>query len=171
MQLSSGGVWWPLLLSTLAGLSTSIGGLIAINLFPDESTLAFLLGTAVGVMSTVSVAELWVHKAIEHSNWLGITAAVAAGAVVFAVVDPLLPKPVEPQQLLAAKDSTQVMPALLAGLPTLHVCSIAAASLGSTAAVHTNWPTHRLQQAIMACTRLIVPVCVPPVWRRRVRSH
>lgn len=104
------GVWWPLLLSTLAGLSTSIGGLIAINLSPDESTLAFLLGSAVGVMSTVSIAELWVHKAIAHSNWLGITAAVAAGGVVFAVLDPLLPKPVEHQHhpQLQQKTSQQV---------------------------------------------------------------
>jgi zinc transporter ZupT len=106
--LPTGGVWWPLLLSTFAGLSTSIGGLIAINLSPDESTLAFLLGSAVGVMSTVSIAELWVHKAVEHSNWLGISIAVAAGGVVFAVLDPLLPKPVEPHTLLQQKTSQQV---------------------------------------------------------------
>lgn len=97
-------MWWPLLLSTLAGLSTSIGGLIAINLSPDESTLAFLLGSAVGVMSTVSIAELWWHKALAH-GWLGITTAVAAGGVLFAVLDPLLPKPVESLQ---EKDSFQV---------------------------------------------------------------
>jgi zinc transporter ZupT len=106
--LPTGGVWWPLLLSTFAGLSTSIGGLIAINLSPGESTLAFLLGSAVGVMSTVSIAELWVHKAVEHSNWLGISIAVAAGGVVFAVLDPLLPKPVEPHTLLQQKTSQQV---------------------------------------------------------------
>lgn len=105
--ISSGGVWWPLLLSTLAGLSTSIGGLIAINLSPDESTLAFLLGSAVGVMSTVSIAELWWHKAVQHSNWLGITTAVLAGGVVFAVLDPLLPKPVEPQNLVQDKACQQ----------------------------------------------------------------
>jgi len=38
-------LWWPLLLSLLAGMSTSIGGLIAVTLSPDEGTLAFLLGT------------------------------------------------------------------------------------------------------------------------------
>jgi len=92
----------------LSGLSTSIGAIIAINLSPDEATLAFLLGSAVGVMSTVSIAELWVHKAMEHSNWLGITAAVAAGGVVFAILDPLLPKPVEPQHVLQEKDYQQV---------------------------------------------------------------
>lgn len=98
MQLASQGIGWPLLLATLAGLSTSIGGLIAVQLSPCEQTLAFLLGSAIGVMSTVSVAELWVHKALAHNNWLGITAAVVAGGVLFAILDPLLPKPVEPQQ-------------------------------------------------------------------------
>lgn len=38
-------IWWPLLLSTLAGLSTTIGGLIAVSFAPSEGTLAFLLGT------------------------------------------------------------------------------------------------------------------------------
>jgi hypothetical protein len=86
------GIWWPLLLSTFAGLSTSLGALIAINLSPNEATLAFLLGSAIGVMGTVSVAELWVHKAIEHSNWVGVTAALLVGGAVFALLDPLLPK-------------------------------------------------------------------------------
>lgn len=36
---------FPVLLSLLAGLSTSIGGVIAVTLTPDEGTLAFLLGT------------------------------------------------------------------------------------------------------------------------------
>jgi zinc transporter ZupT len=44
--------------------------------------------------------ELWWHKAVEQSNWLGISMAVAAGAMLFAVLDPLVPKPPEPQQLL-----------------------------------------------------------------------
>lgn len=101
-------IWWPLFLSVIAGLSTSIGGLISINLSHNEATLAFLLGSAVGVMGTVSVAELWIRKAVEHQAWLGISAAVAAGAVVFAVLDPLLPKPVEPQHLLLQdKDCNQ----------------------------------------------------------------
>ncbi|WIA16503.1 hypothetical protein OEZ85_013182 [Tetradesmus obliquus] len=85
-------IWWPLLLSTLAGLSTTIGGLIAVSFAPSEGTLAFLLGTAIGVMATVSGVELWWHSAAEQHDILGITAAVAAGAVLFAVLDPLLPK-------------------------------------------------------------------------------
>jgi hypothetical protein len=43
--MNTGAIWWPLLLSTLAGLSTAIGGLIAVSFAPSEGTLAFLLGT------------------------------------------------------------------------------------------------------------------------------
>eukprot|EP00879_Flechtneria_rotunda_P010568 GHRR01011048.1.p1 GENE.GHRR01011048.1~~GHRR01011048.1.p1 ORF type:complete len:142 (+),score=42.01 GHRR01011048.1:196-621(+) len=94
------GVGWPLLLSTLAGLSTSIGAVLAVCRVPDEATLAFLLGTAVGVMTTVSAAELWVRTALEQGDWLGISASVAAGVGVFAVLDPLLPKPPDPTLLV-----------------------------------------------------------------------
>jgi hypothetical protein len=47
---------------------------------------------AIGVMATVSAVELWWHSAVEQHDFLGISAAVAAGAVLFAVLDPLLPK-------------------------------------------------------------------------------
>lgn len=106
-------VWWPLLLSTAAGLSTSIGGVIAISLAPDEATLAFLLGSAVGVMSTVSIVELWLHKALQHASWFGITAAVAAGAMAFAILDPLLPKTVEHPHSLQEKCKHQVCVAFI----------------------------------------------------------
>jgi hypothetical protein len=43
--MDSSGLVWPVALSLLAGLSTSIGGIIAVTLSPDEGTLAFLLGT------------------------------------------------------------------------------------------------------------------------------
>jgi hypothetical protein len=57
---------------------------------PSDASLAFLLGTAMGVMGTVSLLELWVRNALDnHPLW--ITAAVAAGAAVFCAVDPLLP--------------------------------------------------------------------------------
>lgn len=46
---ASSGIWWPLLLSTLAGLSTAVGGLMAVSFNSNPSTLAFLLGTGKGV--------------------------------------------------------------------------------------------------------------------------
>lgn len=33
---------------------------------PDNALLAFLLGTATGVMSTLSIVELWLNNAIEN---------------------------------------------------------------------------------------------------------
>lgn len=58
----------------------------------------------------VQLLESWVlcHAlscgGTRHNNsWPGITAAVAAGAVVFALLDPLLPKPAE-HELLPAHD-------------------------------------------------------------------
>jgi hypothetical protein len=47
-DMDSSAVLWPVVLSLLAGLSTSIGGVIAVTLSPDEGTLAFLLGTGGG---------------------------------------------------------------------------------------------------------------------------
>lgn len=44
-DLSNDDIVWPVALSLLAGLSTSIGGIIAVALTPGESTLAFMLGT------------------------------------------------------------------------------------------------------------------------------
>lgn len=33
---------------------------------PDNAALAFLLGTAIGVMATLSVIEMWLNNALEH---------------------------------------------------------------------------------------------------------
>jgi hypothetical protein len=63
---------------------------------------------AIGVMATVSGAELWWHKAVQRQDWLGVTLAVAAGAAAFALLDPLLPKPPEPHHLLLDEADKQV---------------------------------------------------------------
>ena len=82
---------YALLLSLLAGLATSVGGLRAVWRKPDQKLLAFLLGTAVGVMATLSVVELYVKNVLEN-GFVGITLATACGAMVYVVVEPLLPK-------------------------------------------------------------------------------
>jgi ZIP family zinc transporter len=82
---------YALLLSLLAGLATTVGGLIAVWRKPDQKLLAFLLGTAVGVMATLSVVELYVKNVLEN-GFVGITLATACGAMVYVVVEPLLPK-------------------------------------------------------------------------------
>ncbi len=79
-----------LLLSTLAGLSTSIGGAIAIVKKPGNDLLSFLLGIAIGVMATLSVLEMWLHNAVEHGP-VAITAATAAGVALYYAAQPYFP--------------------------------------------------------------------------------
>ena len=79
-----------LLLSTLAGLSTSIGGAIAIVKKPGNDLLSFLLGVAIGVMATLSVLEMWLHNAAEHGP-AAITAATAAGVALYYAAQPYFP--------------------------------------------------------------------------------
>ena len=79
-----------LLLSTLAGLSTSIGGAIAIVKKPGNDLLSFLLGIAIGVMATLSVLEMWLHNAFEHGP-IAITAATAVGVALYYIAQPYFP--------------------------------------------------------------------------------
>ena len=58
---------------------------------PDDATLAFLLGLALGVMLTLSVVELWLNNAIEN-GWLMISAANVAGILLYYCVQPLIPE-------------------------------------------------------------------------------
>ena len=82
---------YALLLSLLAGLATSVGGTIAVWKKPDQKLLAFLLGLAIGVMSCLSVVELYFKNVIEN-GFMGITLATVAGAMTYVVLEPLLPK-------------------------------------------------------------------------------
>jgi zinc transporter, ZIP family len=81
---------WALVLSTFAGLSTTIGAIIAVWRRPDDKSLAFLLGTAIGVMFTLSFLELWLHNATEN-GWPPVTTAVLSGALLYQVAQPFLP--------------------------------------------------------------------------------
>jgi hypothetical protein len=65
-----------------------------------------LLGSALGVMATVSACELWVHNAMHH-NPLLVTAAVLAGGAAFCALEPLLPK-AEPDQYLGSDGKERV---------------------------------------------------------------
>lgn len=82
---------YALLLSLLAGLATTVGGLIAVWKKPDQKMLAFLLGTAIGVMATLSIVELYVKNVIEN-GFVGVTLATGAGALLYVFLEPLLPK-------------------------------------------------------------------------------
>ena len=78
-------VLWGLLLSSLAGGSTTIGGLIGVWRRPNDSTLAFLLGVAIGVMMLLAVVEMWVHNALEHGV-LVVTVGFVAGAGLYRLL-------------------------------------------------------------------------------------
>lgn len=83
-------ILWGLLLSTLAGGSTTIGGLIGVLRRPNDSTLAFLLGVAIGVMMLLAVVEMWLHNALEHGIGV-VTIGFLAGAAAYRLLQPLLP--------------------------------------------------------------------------------
>jgi len=78
-------VLWGLLLSSLAGGSTTIGGLIGVWRRPNDSTLAFLLGVAIGVMMLLAVVEMWVHNAFEHGVFV-VTVGFVAGAGLYGLL-------------------------------------------------------------------------------------
>ena len=82
---------YALFLSFLAGLATSVGGIIAVMKKPDQKMLAFLLGTAIGVMATLSLVELYVKNLLQN-GFVEVTVAMCIGAVVYLVLEPLLPK-------------------------------------------------------------------------------
>lgn len=82
---------YALFLSLLAGLATSVGGVIAVMKKPDQKLLAFLLGTAIGVMATLSLVELYI-KNLMQNGFVGVTISMCIGAVVYMILEPLLPK-------------------------------------------------------------------------------
>eukprot|EP00198_Chlamydomonas_reinhardtii_P005322 XP_001694658.1 ZIP family transporter [Chlamydomonas reinhardtii] len=76
---------WPLALATMAGLSTSIGAVVA--------AMAALLGLALGVMACVSIVELVLRNAMSgESDPLLILAAAGAGSLAYYVAEPFFPK-------------------------------------------------------------------------------
>ena len=79
-----------LLWSTCAGLATAIGGLLAIIRRPEAGLLAFLLGTAIGVMATLSVLELFIENALENGV-VEVSIASAFGFAAYVLLEPLLP--------------------------------------------------------------------------------
>ncbi len=79
-----------LLLSTLAGLATGLGGLMAISRRPNERQLGFLMGFTAGVMlALASVGLLW--EAWDDAGFGTATIAFAAGALTMFAIDVFLP--------------------------------------------------------------------------------
>ena len=64
------GFMLPLVMSTLAGLATSLGAAVVFCLgtLPTPKQMAFTLGIAIGVMVTVSVFDLYLPTAWEFGK-------------------------------------------------------------------------------------------------------
>jgi zinc transporter, ZIP family len=79
-----------LLLSLVAGLGTSLGGLIAVLRRPGRRSFGFLMGIAAGVMISLAFLEL-VNRAWELQGYLVATIGFAAGALFMFSLDFLAP--------------------------------------------------------------------------------
>lgn len=102
-----------LLLSLLAGLATSIGGLLALHKkFLERNFLAISLATAAGAMLFVSFIEI-IPLGIESlDNQLGNEIAAAlvysmffVGALLVALIDRLIPKSLNPSEIEGREDN------------------------------------------------------------------
>ncbi|KAL6746127.1 hypothetical protein V8C86DRAFT_1569795 [Haematococcus lacustris] len=89
-MVSTDQFWWPVALSTMAGLSTGIGAVIAVVRRPSQDTMAGLLGVAMGVMATVSAVELIGRNAAHNDPFLVCGSAVA-GALAYYLAEPYFP--------------------------------------------------------------------------------
>jgi len=81
-----------LVLTTISGISTALGGLIVIFFpSPKEKSIGWLLGIAAGVMIYVSIFDL-IPEALENTSFLSFIFWSSAGFVFFHIlVDYILP--------------------------------------------------------------------------------
>ena len=96
----------PMLLTTMAGLSTGLGGLLAVLMQPDEKMLTISAGFAGGVMLTASLADLMPEAIGFYGAYLSplgcgaaIVSLLALGMLTAGLLGRLLPEDSE----LAAK--------------------------------------------------------------------
>ncbi len=75
----------PFLLTTLAGLSTALGGLLALPMRPDRRMLAAGSGFAAGVMLTASLLDLLPEALAQYAAFLPPTACGAAAGGLLAL--------------------------------------------------------------------------------------
>ena len=79
-----------IILSLLAGLGTSIGGLIAIIQKPGRKVYGLLMGITAGVMICLSFLEL-VNETWEQAGWLTAAIGFTLGAVFMFIIDHFAP--------------------------------------------------------------------------------
>ena len=109
----------PLVLTTLAGLSTGLGGLLAVLCTPTEGLLAASAGFAGGVMLTASLADLMPEALAFYGGYLSplacggaVVSLLALGMVAAGLLGRLLPD----EAALAARLDSAADPARAAAL-------------------------------------------------------
>ncbi len=100
-------LWYPILLSTIAGLSTSLGGLLVVIKKEISSRfMSFVLGLSGGVMIYISMTELLnecsaamnLHYAPKTAACF-TAAAFFGGMILIAAIDRLVPEADNPHEL------------------------------------------------------------------------
>lgn len=80
-----------LLISTLAGLATGLGGLIVVCTGkPTVKILSLILGVAAGINIVIATLEL-LPAAVEHGNLLLMCAGFTLGIIIMSSLDRLIP--------------------------------------------------------------------------------
>jgi len=79
-----------LVLSTLAGLATGLGGLIVVIKRPGKKVLGFLMGLAAGIMITLSFLQL-MSEALKISGLLLAASGFVIGSLLMFFLDFVLP--------------------------------------------------------------------------------
>lgn len=118
----------PIVLTTLAGLSTGLGGLLAVLCPPTERLLAASAGFAGGVMLTASLADLMPEALAFYGGYLpplacggAVVSLLALGMLTAGLLGRLLPE----EAALAARFGKGGDPARAAAMRTALVTGLA----------------------------------------------
>lgn len=118
----------PIVLTTLAGLSTGVGGLLAVLCPPSERLLAASAGFAGGVMLTASLADLMPEALAFYGGYLppltcggAVVSLLTLGMLTAGLLGRLLPE----EAALAARFGKSGDPARAAAMRTALVTGLA----------------------------------------------
>ena len=169
----------PLVLTTLAGLSTGLGGLLAVLCTPTEGLLAASAGFAGGVMLTASLADLMPEALAFYGGYLSplacggaVVSLLALGMVAAGLLGRLLPD----EAALAARLDSAADPARAAALRTALVTGAALLLHNFPEGVLTFFAAHhnRIVLLVLSITLHNIPeglaVAVPFAYAARSRT-
>ncbi len=119
-------LWAALLITTLAGLSTGLGGLLCLLRRPTDRAMAVSMGFAGGVMLTVSLMDMlpgalsWYRRALPpFSAGMAMASLLAMGMLVAALLERCLPGEAAFAQGLDPHRARALRSALVTGLALL----------------------------------------------------